>query len=451
MQKITIILLFLAVCFSTFAKTVTFQVNASKLAKGKFTQIFIRGNTAPLSWEKGIALSDADGDGIFTVNLSFDSDKSLEYKYLCDDSRWEGVKNRSLILTENTTTNDIWNRDVSQKPYFFQKDGKTIDLATRMRSEQVVHGVSQILVRNGKVDTLMTWGYRDMEAKLPVDAQTIFHIGGMGQSFTAFMMLIAAEQKRIYLDEKVNNYLKTMQLDGDYTVRDLMLGKIKFNGETKPDGYAKGEKIPTLQEIFAGKNTNTPKMKQSKVKEEDKVIFNIFAPLVAQQLLEDVYEKPFATILQEEILTPLQLKNTYITAELSPEQSKNASVGYKKNGEAVAGKRLIFPELGFGGVWTTPTDYAAFLGHLIKAYRGEDNKLISKDLAKKAIVAENQYRSLVFPQGDSGNYLGGAATGFRTQCSFNADDDTIMVTFMNSYENWRVMLDLEQSSQALWD
>jgi CubicO group peptidase (beta-lactamase class C family) len=315
-----------------------------------------------------------------------------------------------------------------------------------MKSGQTVHGVSQIILRNDKVDTLLTWGYRDIESQLKVDANTVFHIGGMGQSLTAFAVLRAAETKRLSLDAPLNQYLASVKIEGSFTVRDLLLGKINLNGVTKPDGYEKGQKIPTLQEIFAGaKGTNTPKMKQKSSKSDNK--FNIFAALLAQDMLENIYKMPFGEIIEKEILKPLEMKNTFVKAELSDAEAQNASVGYNKKGNAVAGKRLIFPELGFGGVWTSPSDYAKFVSHLIKASKGEDNRLISKQLAIEAIKPNNGYRALIFPQGDSGNYLGGAATGFRTQTSFNAENNTIMVTFMNSYENWRVMLDVEKAGR----
>jgi CubicO group peptidase (beta-lactamase class C family) len=333
-------------------------------------------------------------------------------------------------------------------PYTFKKNGQIMDFETRMKSEQMVHGVSQIIMHNNSVDTLLTWGYRDIDEKLTVNENTIFHIGGMGQSLTAFAVLCAAEAKLLDLNQPLNQYLSSMKIEGSFTVRDLLIGKIKMNGENKPDGYEKGKPIPTLQQILNGANIcNTPKLKQEN-EISDKPLFNIFTGLIAQRLLEDIYKKPFTEIIQNIILAPLDMKNTFVTAELSEKQCENASVGYDKKGKALKGKRLIFPELGYGGVWTTPSDYAKFISYLMKASRGEDNRLLSKDLAKAALTPENQFRALIFPKGDDGNYFGGAATGFRTQTSFNADENWLIVTFMNSYENWRVMIDMDKTSKS---
>jgi hypothetical protein len=449
MKNLSIIIALLWTVFTAFSNTqsITFKVDMRQTKKQTNSIVALRGSISPLSWKENIVLTDTDNDGFFTTTVTFDKNTKLEYKYVCDE-KWEQGDNRSLDLTSEVTTNDIWNVELpsTTPPYIFEKEGKMLTFAERMSNEQTVHGVSQIIMHNEKVDTILTWGYRDVEAKLPVNANTLFHIGGMGQSLTAFAMLRAVETKRIDLDQPVNKYLKTMQLDGNFTVRDLMLGKIKMSGEKKPYGYTKGDKIPTLQEIFDGKNSNTPKFSQGKGESKDP-LFNIFAPLVAQMILENVYQKSFSDLVETEILKPLEMKNTFVTAELNEKQCENASVGYDKKGNAVDGKRLIFPELGFGGVWTSPSDYVKFVSHLIKASRGENNTLLSQKLAKEGLESQNQYRALIFPNGDDGNYLGGAATGFRTQVSFNAAENTIMVTFMNSYENWRVMMDVEKQGR----
>lgn len=80
---------------------VSFQLDARKL--GNIQELGIRGNTAPLSWEKTYPLIDPDGDGIFEATISFaaDSDLILEYKYAygTDPVNWEyDGANRILVI-----------------------------------------------------------------------------------------------------------------------------------------------------------------------------------------------------------------------------------------------------------------------------------------------------------------------------------------------------------------
>jgi CubicO group peptidase (beta-lactamase class C family) len=452
-MKTTLTLLFsltFALLASANSQTIEFSLDLRASKLNETSVIAIRGSLKPLDWDKNIVLKDDDKDGIFKATITFESTKAtmLEYKYICGE-QWESIANRSINISSTTSVTDVWNKDLSSPPYIFKKEKNTLNFAERMASEQIVHGVSQLIIRNNQIDTILTWGFRDVEAGLPVDANTVFHIGGMGQSLTAFAVLRAAETKLLDLDKPVNQYLTSMKIDGDATVRDLLLGKIQVNGMVKPDGYKKGQKIPTLSQMFAGEGgSNIPRFKQKKGESKD-AIFTIFGALLEQQLLEDIYKKTFSEIIQTEILLPLGMKNTFVKAELNDTEAQNASVGYNKKGKAVSGKRLIFPELGFGGVWTSPSDYSKFILHVMKASRGEDNRLLSQPLAQSAIKSSSSFRALVFPCGSDGNYLGGAATGFRTQTSFNTDENWVMISFMNSYENWRVMIDLEGAGRKL--
>ena len=454
MKKIILSILVLVHFLTANAEiqNIKFVVDMTKSNFKNITTIGLRGSLAPLSWDKYIPLKDENNDGIFEGTVTFDGKNGtiLEYKYLCNE-KWENSGNRSLKTKNDIEISDIWEKIALSKygnPYAFIVNGEEYSFNQRMHSDQIVHGVSQILIKNGKVDTMLSYGFRDVENSLPVDANTIFHIGGMGISITAFAMLRAVEKGLIDLDKPLNDYLKSWKLEANtaYTVRDLMLGKIRFNTEKKPYGYVLGKKIPTLLQLLNGEKPSTlPKTKVLKNDKND-ANFSVSAALIAQQILEDVYQKSFATIVEMEILKPLKMTQTIVNQSLTNEQSQNASVGYLKNGKSVEGKRLVFPELGFGGVWTSTQDYAKFVTYLIKAARGEDNSLLSQKLAKSAVEPDGSFRSLVFPRGDH-NYLGGAATGFRTQTTFDVEQNWLMVTFMNSWENWRVMLEVERAGR----
>jgi CubicO group peptidase (beta-lactamase class C family) len=432
--------------------TIKFTVDMSKSSFKPIKSVGLRGSIAPLSWDKSFPLTDENNDGIFEGSITFStaSNTIIEYKYLCNE-KWENTGNRTIKAKNDITENNAWEKIILSKngnPYTFIMQGQEYSFNQRMHSEQTVHGVSQILIKNGKVDTMLSYGFRDVENSLPVDANTLFHIGGMGVSITAFALLRASEKGLLDLDQPLNNYLKTWKLESNtpYTVRDLMMGKIRFNTEKKPYGYVAGKKIPTLLQLLNGEKPAT--LPKTKVLQNDNksANFSISAALIGQQILEDVYQKSFADIIEMEILKPLKMTQTIVSQSLTNEQLQNASVGYLKNGKAVTGNRMIFPELGFGGIWTTTQDYAKFITYLMLAARGEDNTLLSQKSAKAAVESNGDYRALVFPRGDH-NYLGGAATGFRTQTTFDVEQNWLMVTFVNSWENWRVMLELERAGR----
>ena len=81
----------------THQKMVYFRVDASSFPEAK--SVGIRGNLSPLSWDATTALTDADGDGVFTGEVPFQtaSDR-LSFKFVMNDSVFEleGRDNRVL-------------------------------------------------------------------------------------------------------------------------------------------------------------------------------------------------------------------------------------------------------------------------------------------------------------------------------------------------------------------
>ncbi len=83
--------------------TVTFQLDpaAEQARIIRPATIGLRGNTAPLSWEKTYPLTDTNRDGIYEATITFSAGAAtqvLEYKYVHDSTEWESSGNRVLPL-----------------------------------------------------------------------------------------------------------------------------------------------------------------------------------------------------------------------------------------------------------------------------------------------------------------------------------------------------------------
>ena len=413
----------------------------------------ISGDIEPLSWKKLYLLTDPDNDGIYTGDIIFNDANKIEFKFRHDDI-WERGDNRSVILKGKTSEiiTEIWNVQAFVGFFNYTFEGKIIPMQERMRlGEQPANGISLCVMRDGKLDTLANWGERDAEKKLLVDAKTLFQTGGVGQPIIAFAVLRAAELKDIDLDKPINNYLKKWKFplkkgenESKTTTRDIIIGNVSFGSKSKPDGYEMGKALPNIVQILNGESPS----QESKLKIVETPNFSFYVPLILQVLLEDVYNLPLNDVMQKLVLAPLSMKESFYATELSEAQKANFAVGYSKNGKAVKGDYLRYPEQGFGGLWTTAADYAKVVNCLVKAARGEENSLISQALAKAALEPTNGQRPMIFPRNDNGqNYFGGAPQGYRTQVEFSVEENWIAVAFMNSWENWRFMLQVQAKAQ----
>lgn len=445
----------LALTANTYAAkiTVAFQVDMRKANVTDKNSVGLRGNTSPLSWKKSLTLTDADNDGIYTGNVTFDITQgtTLEYKFLQGD-QWEDIGgNHTLNVNETAgdkSVSEVWG-DLRSVGFFkFEYGGKRLDMGERMAlGEQVTHGMSVCVLRNGTVDTSVQWGLRDVEKKLPVEAKTAFQLGGITQPLVVFSVLRSHEQGLLDLDKPINSYLKRWKLpaknggnDDKSTIRDIITGKVSFGDKSKPDGYTAGRELPTVIQILMG---SAPSQERG-LKIIETKYFSFYAALILQVLLEDVHQQALSEIAQRLVFTPLSMTHSFFATELKAEQQAFASVGYEKSGKPTKGNYYRYPEQGFSGAWSTAEDYAKFVGYVIKAARGEDNSLLSQKMAKAAVEPETPTaRPLMFPRGgDGGNYFGGAPQGFRTQTQFSVDENWVVVALLNSWENWRFMLEV---------
>src|SRR4051812_42168156 len=86
---------------STMKKNViiTFSLDLGAEIKNvqSVSSIGIRGNTAPLSWNKSLPLTDDDKNGIYEATIKFETTDPalhLKFKYFHDSASWENGSDR---------------------------------------------------------------------------------------------------------------------------------------------------------------------------------------------------------------------------------------------------------------------------------------------------------------------------------------------------------------------
>ncbi|MEM1122526.1 MAG: serine hydrolase domain-containing protein [Bacteroidota bacterium] len=339
----------------------------------------------------------------------------------------------------------------SEAPFTFEKEGQTMELSAAMQRAKV-NGISVALFRHGELDTLMQWGTKDAAQTKTVNAQTLFQAGSLTNALTKYLVVRLVEMGKIEFQSPVNNYLQSWQIPEKsftkkqpVTVEDLLLQRRGFPTVSKPTGYQSGNNMPNLLQILNG---DAPSQELAAIPRKHKNRggnLSFLPNLVLQQLIEDVYQAPFAEVVQREIFDPLDMQDSYIAAELSADQKANASVGYTKDGKLIVGERWIYPELGAAGLWTTPLDYGKFVTHVQRAAAGLDNRFLSVELAQMGLSAQKakDYRTHIFLVNKFGDpYWGGASMGFRTQFTTAKDGSWTVVAFMNAHEQWIFMAEL---------
>ena len=347
----------------------------------------------------------------------------------------------------------------AQEPFVFsfEEDGNTYTIEERMAQENAP-GVSICLMHPDGRDTTMQWGYRDAAKQYPIDESTLFQVGGMSAAPVHFAVLRLVHTKQIDLDTDINQYLKSWKFPeskftkaAPITVRDLLLQTRGFKTVSKPQGYVAGSPLPNLIQMLNGEAPSqeaAATLKSNKNKSGNSAFYN---NLILQQLLEDIHQKPFAEIMQTEVLDPLGMKQSLYRAALSEEEAQNAAFAHDDDGQQIEGGRRVYPELACSGLWTTPRDFALFASHIFKAAQGEDNRYLSKELAQASMEPMEGWRSLIFFKNDKNLYWGGASVGFYTNFSGNPETGWIKIVFINANLKWKLCNQISYKANGLID
>lgn len=112
----------------------------------------------------------------------------------------------------------------------------------RVREAGIV-GSSLVLVRDGRLVAARQVGDRDLDAKRPVDADTIFHWASITKTFTGIAIMQLRDRGRLSLDDPAVNYVPELRRVhnpfGDIaqvTIRQLMSHTAGFRAATWPWG-----------------------------------------------------------------------------------------------------------------------------------------------------------------------------------------------------------------------
>ncbi|MHB1327346.1 MAG: serine hydrolase [Gemmatimonadales bacterium] len=110
----------------------------------------------------------------------------------------------------------------AQRPANHARELAAIDnVVASLMKEWQVPGLALGIVKDGKVLYLKGYGYRDVEQQQPVTPQTRMAIGSNSKSFTALLMGMLVDQRKLDWDTPVKQYLPDFEMYDDYATRNL--------------------------------------------------------------------------------------------------------------------------------------------------------------------------------------------------------------------------------------
>ncbi|HEY6271882.1 MAG TPA: serine hydrolase [Terriglobales bacterium] len=257
-----------------------------------------------------------------------------------------------------------------------------------------VPGLSVAVIDNYKVAWARGFGVTEPGGTKPVATRTLFQAGSISKPVAAAGALWLVEHGQLSLDEDVNKKLKTWKVPENeftatqkVTLRRLMSHSAGLTVHGFP-GYAVGEAVPTLPEIFNGeKPANTPAIRVDFVP-GTKMRYSGGGVTVEQQLVIDVTGKPFPEFMRETVLEKAGMTNSTYEQPIPAARAALTATGTRADGTPVAGKWHIYPEMAAAGLWTTPTDLAKFAIEIALSKQDKANHILSEKMTREMLTRQ---------------------------------------------------------------
>ncbi|MDR2011115.1 MAG: beta-lactamase family protein [Bacteroidales bacterium] len=219
----------------------------------------------------------------------------------------------------------------------------------------------------GKIIYEKSVGYADIETGQKLNENFKFRIGSITKTFTTVLVLKAVEEKRIALEQTIETYFPTITNAEKITLNHLLYHKSGIfnftNDENFLDWHTETKTKKEIIELISQGGSNFEPGKKSEYSNSNFVLLTY--------ILEEIYEKSYSDLLNEKIVKPLGLNNTYLGNEINIANNECYSYTFE-------GKWIKSPEFnssisnGAGAIVSTPADLTIFSDALFKG------KLISK-------------------------------------------------------------------------
>lgn len=189
-----------------------------------------------------------------------------------------------------------------------QKAAKIDEVMTTANKYRLFNG-SVLIAENGKVIYKKGLGLANMEWNIPNTTETRFRLGSITKQFTAALILQLVDQGKVKVDGKISDYLPVYRKDvgNKVTVHQLLNHTSGIPSYTGLPGFMKDvSRNPFTVDEFVTKYASN----DLEFEPGSKFSYNNSGYFLLGAIVEKVTGKPYATVLKEQILDPLGMKNT---------------------------------------------------------------------------------------------------------------------------------------------
>ncbi len=239
---------------------------------------------------------------------------------------------------------------------------------------------SVAIIKNGDIIYRNQIGFSDVSNSIKPDSETKYRIGSISKTFTAVLVFKTIEAGKLSLNQSIKEYFPKIKNSSKITISNLLNHRSGIHNFTANDEYLTyNTKAQTeeqmLKIIIDGKSDFKPNSKAE---------YSNSNYVLLAYILEKIYSKSYSDILNDSIIKPLNLRNTYAGNMIDVKNNEALSYSFDKAWKMESETDMSIP-IGAGSIVSTPTDLLLFSKALF------NNTLVSKKSVAQMITLEDNY------------------------------------------------------------
>lgn len=310
---------------------------------------------------------------------------------------------------------------------------KLDSLLKALREKELFMG-SISISKNGNIIYSKSIGKADIAANENSSHKTKYRIASITKVFTSALVLKAIENKKLALNQTIDQFFPTIENSERITIEMLLKHRSGITEFLKSDEFANGyTEAKSEEEMIA----IISKLK-SDFRPNSKANYSNSNYYLLTIILERIYKKSYPELLDEQIIKPLQLRNTYFGGKINLKNNECYSYYFTDKWEKDTEGDMSVP-LGAGGIVSNPNDLTVFIE---KLFKGE---IITLKSLKTMTQIQDKYGMGIFelPFYDKKGFMNrGSIDSFGSVISYFPDEKLAIAITSNGaiYDKKKVLI-----------
>ena len=180
--------------------------------------------------------------------------------------------------------------------------------------------------RNGESIYAKSVGFADIEHGLKANENSKYRIASISKTFTAALIFIAVDENKLNPDQTIDKFFPAINNSDKITIAHLLYHRSGISDDNSFTDHANqpGTEQETIERILSAGIDFEPDAKAS---------YGNLNFILLSYILEKIYEKSFSEILEEKIVKPVGLKNTYCVNKTNVKDNECNSYVYGRTAE----------------------------------------------------------------------------------------------------------------------